>query len=100
MLMGTRSAYSYRNDVPWLLFLVLPSPACAESAAPVDRGGPREERAERAFEKARANPLALRAFLVRMPKKTTVEVVGFGGASCGADPTKWTLDGGAVKFTR
>jgi adenosine deaminase len=68
MLMRTWSAYFYRSAVLWLFFLVLSSLASAQSAAPVDRSGPPEQRAARAFEKARANPLALRAFLVRMPK--------------------------------
>ena len=55
-----------------LCFLVLPllavraqTQAGATAAAP---GQTPEQRAARAFEKARANPLELRAFLVRMPK--------------------------------
>ncbi len=42
----------------------------AQTAAKKTSGGPgsAEQRAERAFEAARANPLNLRAFLVRMPK--------------------------------
>ena len=65
--MGTPSAYSYA--LLSFLLLVLASPAYGQtSAAPLDRGGTPEQRTARAFEKARANPLALRAFLVRMPK--------------------------------
>jgi len=67
--MGTRSANLYATSPLWFLFLFLSSPAYAQtSAASADRGGTSEQRAVRAFEKARANPLALRAFLVRMPK--------------------------------
>lgn len=53
----------------WFLYLFLSSPAYAQtSTIPPAHGGTPEQRAARAFEKARANPLALRAFLVRMPK--------------------------------
>jgi len=69
MLIRTGSAYSCRSAVLWLLFLVLSSQAYAQtSAAPASRNGTPEQRATRAFENARANPLLLRAFLVRMPK--------------------------------
>jgi adenosine deaminase len=67
VLMGTPSAYS--NALLSFLLLVLSSPAYAQtSAAPPDRGGTPEQRTARSFEKARANPLALRAILARMPK--------------------------------
>ena len=59
--------YAYRSALVSLLFLS--SPAYAQtSTPPSNRGGTPEQLAARAFEKARADPLALRAFLVRMPK--------------------------------
>src|SRR5580700_922212 len=67
--MRTEIAYYYAIALLSFLFLLLLSPAYAQtSGAPPDRGGTPEQRAARAFEKVRANPLALRAFLVRMPK--------------------------------
>ena len=66
-----RSGNAYCFALACLSFLVLlpPSPLCAQtSAAPQTRSGTPEQRAARAFERARGNPLELRAFLVRMPK--------------------------------
>src|ERR1700674_5903530 len=54
-----------------LAFLLLCSPSiCAQTAAKNNAAGraPPEQRTARAFKAARANPLDLRAFLVRMPK--------------------------------
>jgi adenosine deaminase len=69
VLMRTRRP-NFRASAPlWFLFLSLSSPAYAQtSTPPSNRAGTPEQRAARAFEKVRANPLALRAFLVRMPK--------------------------------
>ena len=69
VLMRTRRA-NFRASAPfWFLFLSLTFPAYAQtSTPPSNRAGTAEQRAARAFEKVRANPLALRAFLVRMPK--------------------------------
>jgi adenosine deaminase len=51
------------------LALLLPVQAQTQTGAPAAPGGQTpEQRAARAFEKARANPLELRAFLERMPK--------------------------------
>jgi adenosine deaminase len=67
--MRTGIAYCYAIALLSFLFLLLLSPAYAQtSAAPPTPDGTSEQRAARAFEKARANPLELRAFLVRMPK--------------------------------
>jgi adenosine deaminase len=69
VLIRTRRANFYAIVPLLFFFLFLSSPAYAQtSATPAVRGGTPEQRAARAFEKARANPLALRAFLVRMPK--------------------------------
>ena len=69
MLMRTRRLNFYASASLWFLFLSLSSPTYAQtSTPPSNRAGTPEQRAARAFEKARANPLALRAFLVRMPK--------------------------------
>jgi adenosine deaminase len=53
-----------------VLFLVLPVLVCSQTAAkePVATAGTAEQRAARAYEAARANPLDLEAFLRRMPK--------------------------------
>src|ERR1700691_4136324 len=67
--MRTGSAYGYAIVLLSFLWLPLSSPACAQTrAAPAAQAGTPEQRAARAFERARANPLELRAFLVRMPK--------------------------------
>ena len=67
--MRTRRPNFYASAPLWILFLSLSSPASAQtSASPPNRPGTPEQRSARAFEKARANPLALRALLVRMPK--------------------------------
>ena len=67
--MRTGIAYCYAIALLSFLFLLLLSPAYAQtSGAPPTPDGTSEQRAARAFEKARANPLELRAFLVRMPK--------------------------------
>jgi adenosine deaminase len=69
VLMRTSRPNCYLSAPLWFLFLSLSFPAYAQtSAAPSNRPETPEQRAARAFEKARANPLALRAFLVRMPK--------------------------------
>src|SRR5260370_529824 len=68
VLMRAGSAYC-RAIALLLFFFPLFSPAYAQtSTAPSAREGTREQRAARAFEKARDNPLELHAFLVRMPK--------------------------------
>ncbi len=52
-----------------LALLLLPTHTHAQTGAPATaRGQTAEQRAARAFEKVRANPLELRAFLLRMPK--------------------------------
>ena len=67
--MRTGSTYCCAIALLWFLFSLLFSPAYAQtSAAPPPRVRTSEQRAARAFEKARANPLELRAFLARMPK--------------------------------
>jgi adenosine deaminase len=67
--MRTGSSYSYAIALLVYLSLLLSFRAHAQtSAAPAAREGTPEQRTARAFEKARANPLTLRAFLVRMPK--------------------------------
>jgi adenosine deaminase len=65
-----RAGSAYCRAIALLLFFFpLFSPAYAQtSTAPSAREGTREQRAARAFEKARDNPLELHAFLVRMPK--------------------------------
>jgi len=69
VLMRTRRPNFYASAPLWFLFLSLSSPAYAQtSTPPSNRARTPEQRAARAFEKVRANPLALRAFLVRMPK--------------------------------
>src|SRR5260370_2679378 len=68
VLMRAGSAYC-RAIALLLFFFPLFSPAYVQtSTAPSPREGTREQRAARAFEKARDNPLELHAFLVRMPK--------------------------------
>ena len=65
----TGSAYYYAIALLLYSLLLLFTAAYAQtSAAPPARGGTSEQRIARAFEMARANPLALRAFLARMPK--------------------------------
>jgi adenosine deaminase len=67
--MRMRSVNFYVVAPLLFVFSFLSSPAYPQtSAAPSNRPGTPEQRAARAFEKARANPIALRAFLVRMPK--------------------------------
>jgi adenosine deaminase len=67
--MRARSPNFYSIALLPSLFLFLSSPAYAQtSTVPPAQGGTPEQRAARAFEKVRANPLALRAFLVGMPK--------------------------------
>ena len=53
-----------------LLALLSSSAVCAQTAAKkaTEAPGTAEQRAARAYEAARGNPLELRAFLVRMPK--------------------------------
>ena len=66
--MQTRSANFCAIASVCSLFL-LSSPTYGQTGTSrVPRSSTPEQRAARAFEKARANPLALRAFLVRMPK--------------------------------
>ena len=67
--MRTRSVNFYAIAPLLFVFSFLSFPVYAQtSGAPSNRPGTSEQRAARAFERARANPLALRAFLVRMPK--------------------------------
>ena len=66
VLMRTRRPNSYASAPFWFLFLSLTFPAYAQTGTPPsNRVGTPEQRATRAFEKVRANPLALRAFLAR-----------------------------------
>src|ERR1700676_2924660 len=66
--MRTRRPNFYASAPVWFLFWSL-SPAYAQTTTPPsNRARTPEQRASRAFEKARVNPLALRAFLARMPK--------------------------------
>jgi adenosine deaminase len=65
-----------------IAFSLLFSPvAFAQTAAPKTAGAAAtpEQRTARAFESARANPLDLRAFLVRMPKGADLHYHIFGG---------------------
>ena len=67
--MQTGSAYYYAIALLLYLLSLLFTAAYAQTSAPPPaRGGTSEQRVARAFEMVRANPLALRAFLVRMPK--------------------------------
>jgi adenosine deaminase len=69
MLMRTRITNFCAIPLMSFVFLFVFSPASTQTGAPFpNRAGTAEQRTARAFEKARANPLALRAFLVRMPK--------------------------------
>jgi adenosine deaminase len=63
------------------LFLLLPSLAHAQSAPqkPITTAGTPEQRAGRAYEAARANPLDLYAFLRRMPKGADLHYHEAGG---------------------
>src|ERR1700680_1869177 len=66
--MRTRRPNFYASAPVWFLFWSL-SPAYAQTTTPPsNRARTPEQRAARAFAKVRANPLALRPFLVRMPK--------------------------------
>ena len=62
-------------------FLLLPVLVSAQTAAkePAAAGGTAEQRAARAYEAARANPLDLEAFLRRMPKGADLHYHEFGG---------------------
>jgi len=67
--MRTSRPNFYLSAPFWFLFLSLSFQAYAQtSTPPSNRAGTPEQLASRAFERARANPLALRAFLLRMPK--------------------------------
>ena len=62
--------------LPWAL------PAAAQTAAPESAAAPAgtgEQRAARAYDAARANPLELEAFLRRMPKGSDLHYHEFGG---------------------
>ena len=63
------------------LFLLLPVLVCAQTAAkePAAAAGTSEQRAARAYEAARANPLDLEAFLRRMPKGADLHYHQAGG---------------------
>lgn len=64
------------------LLLLSPVLAGAQTAAPesaTPAGGTGEQRAARAYEAARANPLELEAFLRRMPKGSDLHYHEFGG---------------------
>ena len=63
------------------LFLVLPSLACAQTAAKesAPTAGTPDQRAARAYDAARANPLDLEAFLRRMPKGADLHYHFSGG---------------------
>jgi adenosine deaminase len=62
-------------------FLLLPVLVCAQSTAktPAAAAGTAEQRASRAYEAARANPLELEAFLWRMPKGADLHYHQDGG---------------------
>jgi len=69
VLMRTSRPNFYLSAPLWFLFLSLSFQAYAQTSThPSNRAGTPEQLASRAFERARANPLALGAFLVRMPK--------------------------------
>jgi adenosine deaminase len=61
------------------LFLLLPVLGFAQTAAKEPAAGTAEQRAARAYEAARANPLDLEAFLRRMPKGADLHYHEFGG---------------------
>jgi adenosine deaminase len=63
------------------LFLLLPALVSGQTAAkePVSAPGTAEQRAARAYEVARANPLDLEVFLRRMPKGADLHYHEFGG---------------------
>ena len=68
-----------RIGIGVLLFCSGPAGAQTVAGHIVSDGGSPEQRAARAFEAARANPLDLRAFLVRMPKGADLHYHLVGG---------------------
>ena len=84
------------------LFLLLPVPISAQTAAkePTAAAGAAEQRAARAYEAARANPLDLEAFLRRMPKGADLHYHEFGGVYAESWIREGAEDGLCVDLAR